>query len=227
MPVYYLVYILAILGLEVLLVGLIWLWWKALKQQQAAFNHATQDTYQELTAIVKKTTTEAEKVMEDALKTAAQLQLTAHKHVERIEQQTEDLLTKQSTWHEKTLQSLLTTYQTDISAETHKNIQLVQDLMKQRLDTIDVAIAQELRQTSLAMRDTLKAKLAASEAEIDAYKVNQIKQLEAQSQTVVKAVVKSLLGKTLTPADHHQLVKQAIQQLTTSSTHLTQEPNAT
>lgn len=212
MPLYYLVYILAILGLEVLLVGLIWLWWRALKQQQEAFHSATRDTYTELTKIVQKTTAEAEKVMEEALKTAARLQLTAHKHVEEVEQQTVDLLSKQSSWHETTLQRLLEKYQTDIGDETRKNIQMVQQLMKQRLDNLDVAVAQELRQTTLTMRDTLKVKLETTEQEIEAYRLDQVRKLDQKSEQILGQVVKELLGKTLSPADHHQLVKNAFKQ---------------
>lgn len=212
MPLYYLVYILAILGLEVLLVGLIWLWWRALKQQQESFHHATRDTYQELTEIVHRTTTEAEKVMAEALKTAARLQLTAHHHVEEIEQQTVDLLNKQSTWHETTLPRLLEKYQTEIGDEARHTIQLIQQMMKQRLENLDVAVAQELRQTTLTMRDTLKVKLETTEQEIEAYRLDQVRKLDQKSEQILSQVVKDLLGRTLTPADHHQLVKNALHQ---------------
>jgi len=208
----YLVYILAILGLEVLLVGLIWLWWRTLKQQQETFNQATQGTYTELTRIVEKTSHEAERVMAEALKTAAHLQQTAHRHAEQLEQQTEDLVTKQNQWHERTLQDLMTRYQTDISTETHKNILLVQQLMEQRLSTIDTAITQDLQQTSTEMRAVVRQKIEASTAAIEAHQAGQIKIIEAQSQAIVQRVTRDLLGKTLTPADHHQLVSQQLTQ---------------
>ncbi len=212
MPVYYLVYILAILGLEVLLVGLIWLWWRALKQQQASFNHAAKDTYEEMTRIIENTTLETEKVMAEALKTAAHLQQTAQRHVEDLEQQTTDLLTKQRQWHEATLTELLGNYQREVGLATHRDMHMVQQLLQQRLGNLDTVIAQDLSQATHEMRDILGQKLEKVESELEAYKTAEVERIARTSHTIVQQVTKDLLGKTLSPADHHQVVKQQLEQ---------------
>lgn len=215
MPIYYVFYIIVILALEGLLVALIWLWWKALRQQQQAFQHATKDTYAELTNIIQKTSHEAEKVMDDALKTAAKLQLTAQNHVEKLEQQTEDLMAKQSHWHEKTLSELLEKYQNEMANQTRKNLQTLQQTVSEKISVLDGVISQEIQNGGAEIKKTLSTQLTAAQKEVAEFREEQIAAVHTQAEKIVSQVAREMLSKSLTIQDQHQLVRQQLLQATT------------
>lgn len=194
MPIYYQLALLAVLILEFLVALLIWLWWRSLKEQETDFRQGATSSYNALNHIIEQTAHEAQN------------------NLKRMSQNTETLIKAQTVWQEQHLNSLLDQYQHVFQAESQKSLETFHEKVQQQLGTISEVIAGEMKQTSTMIQQDLRQQLKDVDKEIEEYKAEQIKNISAKSEQILRQVVKEMIGRDFTPDDHHELIKHQLNQ---------------
>lgn len=207
----YLLSVLAILGLELLVAALIWLWWQTLKSQQEQFHHATKDTYAKLSDMVEATAKESHQALTSALDTAASLEKDVEKQSHAIADHAQSLIKKQTEWQNDTNKKLWLAYEDTLNQETKNASEQLTELLKTQTQQLTEQVQENLHETQETLRQNLASDLQSAEAEIAKYKQTEVERIHTAAQNITQQVVTDLIGRELTPTDHHKLV---ISQLT-------------
>lgn len=207
----YLLAVLAILGLELLVAALIWIWWRTLKIQQEQFHTKTEDTYAELAKIVEDTAKESQEALTSALAKADSLEKEAATQSQAMAKHAQGMIEKQSEWQDLTNKKLWLAYEDAMNQETKAASAQMTTLLTEKAMGVSDQVAQDLQQTQAAFRRNLETQLQKAEAEIEAYKQSEIERIHTAAQSITSEVVMDTIGRELSPTDQHQLVKTQLQ----------------
>lgn len=213
----YLLSVLAILGLEVLVAALIWLWWQTLKNQQEQFHLKTKDTYAKLAQMVEDTARESHQALTSALKTAESLESDVQKQSQALADHAQETIKKQTEWQNTTNQKLWVAYQDTLNQETKAAGQQLNHLLTEQATRLNQQVTQSLQETQQTLRQNLESDLKQAQSDIESYKKAEVDRIHAAAQQISHEVISDIIGRELSPTDQHELV---LAQLTKALTTL-------
>lgn len=202
----YLLYTAAILGLEVLVAGLIWMWWQTLKTQQNQFHASTKQTYDKLSKLVEDTTREAQQTLTSALAKAEKLEKEVETQTQAIADHAHDLIKQQTKWQTTTNQKLWLAYQDTLNQESKAAIQQLNQLLTQQSDNLSEELKASVKEVQTELKTKVSEALIKAEADIETHKQTEIKRIHEAAQSITEQVARDFIGQNLEPKDHHTLV---------------------
>lgn len=93
------------------------------------------------------------------------------------------------------------------------------DLLSKEMQDFTKTLKGETIDTHTIMQERIEQEYAKAEEEIEKYKEEQMKKIDASLYPILKNVISLVVGKSLTAADHEELVTQAIQESARELTH--------
>lgn len=225
-PAIFILLIAAILGLALVILFIIQSYNHLISKIEQADNEKIQlhdSINQKATQILEDTHKQNVQIIEEANRQAAQILSTAKDSKSGAEemfkgkfdelialqkQNTDSMNERFSKNYEEALEKL--------KSQDIKNFESISsvaaDTLSRQMQDFGKTLKEETVDAHAIMQERIEQEYARTEEEIEKYKQEQLKKINASVYPLLKNVISLVIGKSLNPADHEDLVTQAIQE---------------
>jgi len=196
---------------------------KKINSQKEELEALTNQIYDKESEVLKDARSKAETIVNDAIQKAQEI-ITSSNNLNSQSKKTldeafETLMKHQTGYFEKASQDFLEEYKKELESLKQKNIEILKNTSKsieedtlREVEDFDSIIEKETVASQKIIQEKIEKDYARVQKEVDEYKTQMVNKVDEQIYKILQEVSKLVLGKSLSLAEHEQLIIDALDQ---------------
>lgn len=205
----------------VAIVLLAFLFFRSVYKKERDFENKREKVFDDYQDILTKANTKAENVIEDAMHFSDQIRDEEKKLETKLTSDAQATLAQILSEHIRLLKdhsgefrnsyiATLSEFQKSYEKEMQSLLTDLHTQTKTEFDGLRSMLQKETLDTKQAISTQLKEEIEKAKVEVNEYKTHAIEQVEKDIETLVTNIAQQVLGKSISVADHQQLIIQAL-----------------
>ncbi|OGH18084.1 MAG: hypothetical protein A3C22_03175 [Candidatus Levybacteria bacterium RIFCSPHIGHO2_02_FULL_37_10] len=170
-----------------------------------------EDARQKGAQIIEGSTKKAQQIIEES-------QTLSSEYRKQLDEALETLIKHQTSYFEKASQDFLSEYKKELDSLKARAIEVAQNTSKdieedteREIKEFDNVLAQETFSAQKIVEGKIEEEYSTAQKEVEAYRQEMMKKLEGQIYKILEDVSKMAIGKSISLADHEQLIIDALE----------------
>lgn len=160
--------------------------------------------------IISNAMNRAEKMLLEAEYLKKEFVKEGEKHMERVSEHIAQTISQEAVDYDKEYKRLFEWIQGEYAKKIDEQVKKIQQAAESEIADFKTILQKETVGSQAYIGEKINTQFEEARREIETYKESQIKKLDEAINTLVADVVKDVVGKTLTVADHEKIILEAL-----------------